>query len=271
MNSSKSIFSLLLVVFFSSLSSPAFGQKWRAIQKGLAVIEGLYNATQLYDWLTEEEEEENSTLIFTTSSTSPVSIYVNGAFIGNIVKNRDITCKVVAGNGYYQAFHKNGTTQNDNFVLTQGMQHNVFITESQTNMQYAVRKKYGFINGNTVNFRRTPEIGQNLIFKLSKYDEVEIIDKMIISGNNSDRILLRDSYFQPIGEKSFKILKDIAVKFISYAENNHSKVRLYMKDGSSKIGFISNRDLGYMKDKKWYKVRYGGYTGWVYGKLLTEK
>lgn len=243
-------------------------QAWVVITKGLAILQGIESATIIYDWLSSEDDK--AALVFTTNSYNNVGIYVNGKFVGSINRNHGITCKVDAGYSSYQAIHSDGRRNNDNFNLVSGVQHDVFITSSQSNMTYAAKSVYGYITGSGVNFRRSPNIAPNVIFQLSNGSNVRVIDKMIVAGNRQDRITLNLTTFHPTGvdEQPFQIIKGHAAQFIKDVGNGYVEVKIRMKNRAIKYGYILASELGYMVNKKWYKIEFNGQIGWVYGDFL---
>lgn len=251
----------------------SFGQ-WKYIKGGIEIIQGVESLQNVIDWFRSDKENSDTkaVLAFSTNSYTDVSVYVNDAFIGYIKDGKSITCRVNSGYGHYKAIHSNGTIIEDNLYISSGTSHNIVIANQKSNLTYDIKKKECSINGSSVNLRSYPEIDpENIISKLSSYDTGEILDKMIVVGSNDDRIIINDTYFQPIdGTSSYKAYHGIAVKLIESYTDGTSKIRLFRKDGTSKVGYIASDELGDMKNKTWYKIEINGYIGWVYGDFVTE-
>lgn len=258
----------LFISFIGMTPVLCSAQAWVIITRGIAILQGLQSATEIYDWL--NSEDDKAALVFTTNSYNNVDIYVNDKFVGSINRNHGITCKVDAGYSSYQAIHSDGRRNNDDFNLVNGVQHDVFITSNQSNMTYAAKSVYGYITGSDVNFRRSPNIAPNIISKLSRGSNVRVIDKMIVAGNNQGRITLNLATFHPtgVGEHPFQIIKGHALTFIKDVGNGYVEVKIRMKNRTIKYGYILASELGYMVNKKWYKIESNGQIGWIYGDFL---
>ncbi|MEL6140520.1 MAG: hypothetical protein AAFU67_02760 [Bacteroidota bacterium] len=254
---------LLLITIFSTTHVHA--QKWKIIQRGIQVLEGLYAATQIYDWLTEDKEA--TAVAFRTNSSSPISIYINDAYVGKISAHKGLTCKVTSGYVSYRATAANGKVFGDEFYMKQGRQHDVFISTDYSNAKYVDNSAASTVTGDKVNVRSRPEIRpDNIIMKAHSGQSVQIIDRYIVAGEENDRITNKKCWFYPQDdfENKFLVVKGNAVKRIGNWDQNYDKVIVYSYN-QPVIGLIRKTDLNPMKNKKWFKVKINGMEGWIYG------
>lgn len=234
--------------------------------KVLAIVEGIDALWNLWERLT----RETSMLVFKTDSNSPISLEVNGKYVGKISRNSVISVEVEAGYGTYKAYHSDGKVFFNSLQLTGDTKHEIFVSARNVTLNAPGYRLTGRISGNTVNFRREPVIADNFLGQLHLHDPVEILDLVTFPARESDRLTIRRTRFiAEDGQERFDVLKGIAVTRLGPATNGYTRVRFKMNNGRLKQGYILTKDLERMSNT-WYKIRVGGRTGYVYGKYIAQ-
>ena len=97
--------------------------------------------------------------------------------------------------------------------------------------------------------------------------QVNTFEKSAYKGSNSDRIIVRNTFFWPTGDvygDKLEIPQGIVVKYISDCDDEFAEVGIYADDKPLEYGRVRKADLQTTGKDTWLKVKAYGRTGWFY-------
>lgn len=267
------IFLLISVVF----SSPTISQKekeWTFIDyldAGIKILEVANKAAELYNQI--NESDTRAVITFTTNDPSEVKVYVNSQLMGTINSRKVYSLKVSPGYYGCKAVFSDGSSFYEQVTAIRGSQYNVRLDPAVSNISYAVRKVYGFIYGDRVNFRSSSstESKDNVISQASNNEILGILDKQIITQHGDCRITKRACYFTTTQYRSpYLVHGGVTMKVLRLLENGKCLVSFDTEEGIM-TGYMETEDLTSIQSSVWYKVKMNGTIGWIYGDYVKMK
>src|SRR5688572_25719104 len=241
------------------------------LDASIKIVEVTDKAVTLYNHI--NENDSKAVITITTNDHTAVKVYINSQLVGFINSHKGYSLKVPPGYYTCKAIFSDGSALDEYLTAARGSQYNVRLDKAISNISYTVRKVYGTVSGNRVNFRSSPstESNDNLIGQVNQNEVVEILDKQIIKQRGDYRITRRSCYFTPGNYRSPYIVHGgIAMHVIRQAENGRCLVSFDTPEGIM-TGYINTDDMTSIQSSIWYKVKMKGATGWIYGDFVKMK
>lgn len=208
------------IIVFTFLACVAIGPihaQWaKRLFQGLkgvwTVIETVGTIEDIYSWFSSEPDK--ASLTFTTDSYSPVNVYVNGKFLGQVSAYQSLACSLSPGDVSVSATAGDGTKWSHSYRLGEGAQQTVPFNGSSYDRSFRWIGEYG----------RFPEASQRHL----SYSELD-------GMSNWDLRIMRNEIFARRGY-IFHISKEMQYYFD--AQSWYRQVPKLTEDGEYMINYI---------------------------------
>ena len=109
--------------------------------------------------------------------------------------------------------------------------------------------------------------GVFMLFCFSTHAQAEKSAQTYYHGQNSTRIIIRNTYFRYSLESTavkFEIEKGVVVKYIDDCSRKYAKVSICSDHGSLETVYVKKTDLLKPDQTPWQKVKVHKRSGWLY-------
>lgn len=139
-----------------------------------------------------------------------------------------------------------------------------------------VRQRYGFISGTEVILRSSATTQSKILDKITQEERVQILESDVFEPAPDAYICKTPTTFWYFDEKNARQKVPInagkALRMVTAnSQPGFHKMEVEIDEKTKKVGFVEQDKVEkFQGAMTWYKVKYKGKIGWVYGKYLKE-